>query len=268
MQTIDFIKGIGYEIISFPDGEKHLKINKLNRKDSVEIVCRICNSDDLFLLMQLSEILNRQCVTVEQITIPYLMTMRCDRLFSFEEAYSLRIVADIINSFKAQTVVLIEPHSDKSILLINSSFPKYLSLDFAPNNKNMIFCFPDKGAYARYSHKLYSKFKPIICSKVRNEFDGSLLEFTIEDKGDYKEGMSICVIDDLCDGGGTFIGIGNLLKEELDPENLILNVTHAIQQKGLEKVADVYDEVNITNSYKDWQDEEELPININVLKYY
>ena len=31
MQTIDFIKGIGYEIISFPDGEKHLKINKLNR---------------------------------------------------------------------------------------------------------------------------------------------------------------------------------------------------------------------------------------------
>ena len=158
-------------------------------------------------------------------------------------------------------------HSDKSLFLINSSFPKYLSLDFAPNNKNMIFCFPDKGAYKRYSHKLYSRFKPIICSKVRNEFDGSLLEFTIEDKGDYKEGMSICVIDDLCDGGGTFIGIGNLLKEELDPENLILSVTHAIQQKGLEKVADVYDEVNITNSYKDWQDEE-LPININVLKSY
>jgi hypothetical protein len=54
MQTIDFIKGIGYEIISFPDGEKHLKINELNRKDTVEIVCRICNSDDLFLLMQLT----------------------------------------------------------------------------------------------------------------------------------------------------------------------------------------------------------------------
>ena len=50
-------------------------------------------------------------------------------------------------------------------------------------------------------------------------------------------------------------------------KDLILNVTHAIQQKGLEKVADIYDEVNITNSYKDWQDEE-LPININVLKYY
>lgn len=267
MQTIDFIKGIGYEIISFPDGEKHLRINKLNRKDTVEIICRICNSDDLFLLMQLSDILNRQCVTVERITIPYLMTMRCDRLFSFEEAYSLRIISDIINSFNAQTVILIEPHSDKSELLINSGFSQHLSLSLVPITSNTIFCFPDKGAYRRYSYKLHSKFKPIICSKVRNEFDGSLLEFSIEDKGDYKEGMSICVVDDLCDGGGTFIGIGNLLKEKLNPENLILNVTHAIQKQGLEKVANVYDEVNITNSYKDWQDEK-LPINVNVLKYY
>lgn len=267
MQTIDFIKGIGYEVISFPDGEKHLKINELNRKDTVEIICRICNSDDLFLLMQLSDILNRQCVTIERITIPYLMTMRCDRLFSFEEAYSLRIISDIINSFNAQTVLLIEPHSDKSELLINSSFSHYLSLNLVPITSNTIFCFPDKGAYRRYYYKLNSKFKPIICSKVRNEFDGSLLEFNIEDKGDYKEGMSICVVDDLCDGGGTFIGIGNLLKEKLNPENLILNVTHAIQKQGLEKVANIYDEVNITNSYKDWQDEK-LPINVNVLKSY
>lgn len=267
MQTIDFIKGIGYEIISFPDGEKHLKINELNRKNTVEIICRICNSDDLFLLMQLSDILNRQCVTVELITVSYLMTMRCDRLFSFEEAYSLQIVANVINSFNAQAVILIEPHSDKSMFLINSSVPRYLSLNLVPNSSNTIFCFPDKGAYTRYSNKLYSKFKPIICSKVRNEFDGSLLEFNIEDKGDYKEGMSICVVDDLCDGGGTFIGIGNLLREKLNPENLILNITHAIQKQGLEKVANVYDEVNITNSYKDWQNEK-LPINVNVLKYY
>lgn len=266
MQTIDFIKGIGYEIISFPDGEKHLKINELNRKDTVEIVCRICNSDDLFLLIQLSDILNRQCITVDRLVIPYFMTMRCDRLFSFEEAHSLRIVAEVVNSLKAKDVILIEPHSNVLLSLVNNSIPLYKSPELG-NISNSIFCFPDKGAYLRYKNRIASDVKPIICSKVRDVSTGNLNGFEIISKGDYKEGMSICVIDDLCDGGGTFIGIGNLLKEELDPENLILNVTHAIQQKGLEKVADIYDEVNITNSYKDWQDEE-LPININVLKYY
>ena len=33
---------------------------------------------------------------------------------------------------------------------------------------------------------------------------------------------------------------------------LILVVTHAIQQSGLEKLAQVYDEVYISDSYKDW----------------
>ena len=106
MQTIDFIKGIGYEVISFPDGEKHLKIKELDRKDTVGINCRITNSDDVFLLMQLSDILNRQCIVVEKITIKYLMTMRCDRLFSFEQPFSLKIVADVINSFNAKKVLI------------------------------------------------------------------------------------------------------------------------------------------------------------------
>ena len=82
MQVIDFINKRGCEVISFPDGEKHLKINQLDRKDNVKIICRITNSDELFLLMQLSDILNRQCVVIEEIVISYLMTMRCDRLFS------------------------------------------------------------------------------------------------------------------------------------------------------------------------------------------
>ena len=67
MQVIDFINKRGYEVISFPDGEKHLKINQLDRKEDVEVICRITNSDELFLLMQLSDILNRQCVRVSKI---------------------------------------------------------------------------------------------------------------------------------------------------------------------------------------------------------
>lgn len=265
MQTIDFIKRKGYEVISFPDGEKHLKINELDRKDTVEIIFRISNSDDLFLLMQLSDILNRQCITVDRLVIPYFMTMRCDRLFSFEEAHSLRIVAEVVNSLKAKDVILIEPHSDVLLSLVNNSIPLYKSPELGSISNN-IFCFPDKGAYLRYKDRIVSDIKPIICSKVRDVSTGNLNGFEITSKGDYKEGMSICVVDDLCDGGGTFIGIGKLLKKELNPKSLTLNITHAIQQKGLERVANIYNEVNITNSYKDWQ-YETLPINVNIFDY-
>ena len=261
MQVINFITGEGYEVISFPDGEKHLKINELNKKEPVDVICRITNSDELFLLMQLSDILNRQCVVVDEILITYLMTMRCDRLFSLEQPFSLGIVANVVNSFHANTVTIIEPHSDVTLKLIKNSvaFRKMGKAD----DENFIYCFPDRGASQRYDAPRNSN--PIICSKIRDEKTGMLTGFKLEDKGDYKKGMDIFVVDDLCDGGGTFLGIEKVLRP-LCPRAIVLGVTHAIQKKGIEKVASVYDKVLITNSYKNWE-KEDLPHNVMVIEF-
>lgn len=258
MQKIDFTKGVGYKVISFPDGEKHLKINKLDRKDTVEIICRITSSDDLFLLMQLSDIINRQCVCVEKITIPYLMTMRCDRLFSFEQPFSLKIVADVINSFNAKKVVIIEPHSNTCLDLIKNSEARYTSKGLLEYPTTV--CFPDKGAFTRYASNMLMR-PYIVCSKVRDVETGKITSFSIDKVCDYKEGNEIIVVDDLCDGGGTFVGIAVKLRE-LKPSKLILAVTHAVQKEGIERVSGFYDKVIITNSYKDWDD---LPKNVEVV---
>ncbi len=259
MQTIDFTKGIGYEVISFPDGEKHLKIKELDRKDTVEIICRITNSDDLFLLMQLSDILNRQCVSIDKITIAYLMTMRCDRLFSFEQPFSLKIVADVINSFNAKKVLIIEPHSSTCLDLIKNSEAWYTSKGLLPYPTTV--CFPDKGAFVRYSNNMLMR-PHIICSKVRDVATGKITSFSLDEICMYKEGEEIIVVDDLCDGGGTFVGIASKLRE-LKPKKLTLAITHAVQRAGIDRVAGVYDEVVITNSYKDWDN---LPENVRILK--
>lgn len=73
------------------------------------------------------------------------------------------------------------------------------------------------------------------------------------------------VVDDLCDGGGTFIGIHNILKK-LNPSSISLWITHAVQLSGIEKVAAIYDKVYITNSYKNWFDEK-LPKNVMVRNF-
>lgn len=63
--------------------------------------------------------------------------------------------------------------------------------------------------------------------------------------------------------GGTFVGIASELRK-LNPTKLRLVVTHAVNYDGILKVAAVYDEVVITNSYKNWGVDEVLPSNVRV----
>lgn len=261
MQTIDFINGKGYKVIEFPDGELHLELKELDRKDSVNIKCRITDGNDLFLLMQLSDILKRQCMDVKRVDIYYLMGMRCDRLFDINRPFTLGIVADVVNSLNADKVVLYEPHSFRCITEIERSCYKDITQILANKlsfNKDYAFVAPDKGACVRYGSIDFS----VICSKVRNSDTGELLGFTAEAQTDVK-GKDLLVVDDLCDGGGTFVGLSPHLRE-LRPNSLSLLVTHAVQQRGIERVADCYDKVFITDTYLDWS-KSDLPKNVDVI---
>lgn len=255
MQIIDTRTGLGYKIIKFPDGESHLVLTNIDRKDSVIITCRIRNGEELFLMMQLSDVLKRQEVTVERLNILYLMGARMDRVVNFSEPYTLKIVADVINSFNARDVQILEPHSFKSLILIKNSH----EWSFNHNTKDYTICFPDAGAKKRYSHRRDC----IICSKIRDTSTGNLTGFKVENPQCF-EGGNIMVVDDLCDGGGTFMGLAPKIRE-LNPEKLTLSIVHAIQLSGIERVASVYDEVFITDSYRDWQNEI-LPKNVNVIR--
>lgn len=108
---------IKFEIITFPDGEPHIKLEGIDRKDKVIVVCRITSPKDLFILLQIGDILNRHEVTFA-LHIYYLMSMRMDRVISFNEACSLKVVSDLINSMNPESVNVLEPHSHKTEALI------------------------------------------------------------------------------------------------------------------------------------------------------
>lgn len=260
MQTIDFINKTGFEMVTFPDGELHLIIPELNRKESVTIKTRIASSDELFLLMQLSDILNRQCAVVEEIQIYYLMGMRCDRLFDISRPFTLKIVADVINSFNAHKVSVIEPHSDRTIDLINRScainLSERIAKQFIKDGKDFLFAAPDQGALKRYDLSWL-----VCCKKVRDAATGNLTGFEVMETCDLR-GQNILMVDDLCDGGGTFLGIAPKIRE-FGCKSLSLLVTHAIQLSGIVKVAKAYNEVYITDSFDAW-DAVGLPDNVHV----
>lgn len=260
MNIIDFTKGIGYKIIRFPDGEVHLQLDEINRKETSKVVMRIRNAEDLFLLMQLSDILHRQEVVIEELHIPYLMSMRCDRVFSFDRPFTLKIVGDVVKNVNARYVRIYEPHSSRALDVSYGGAVEIIVDYFLDGGSLGHICFPDRGAQDRYG--AYAPSNALLCEKVRNVDTGVLEGFKVVNPEVFNGG-EITLVDDLCDGGGTFIGLTTHLRS-LNPTKLRLIVTHAVQQKGIENVAKHFDEVIITNSYADW-DKIELPDNVKVI---
>ena len=52
---------IKYDLTTFPDGEPQISFpDEFDRKDSVKVMCRITSAEELFLLAQVGDILDRQ----------------------------------------------------------------------------------------------------------------------------------------------------------------------------------------------------------------
>lgn len=245
---------IKYTIFSFPDGEKQISIDsEIDRKKEIMVICRITNAEELFILMQVNDILSRHEVKWF-LYITYLMSMRMDRVMDFNRPFSLKIVSNILKNFSCYDVEVLEPHSDKTEDLMGSYgnyFLCTLDCDF-PEDSTIIY--PDEGSRERYqgflNNGFYKKRGMITFNKKRNLKTGKIESFEI----DYINltSKNFVFVDDLCDGGGTFMGELKVLKEKYPDGKFTLIVCHAVNEQGLRKVLDKFDKVITSNSYKDW----------------
>ena len=225
------------------------------------------------------DILNRMEVEWA-LVITYLMGMRMDRIMSFNEAFSLKIVTKTINDMHPDAVFVVEPHSDRTLKLINNSTPlmnHFAEAAMTDPEHNYMIVFPDAGAKLRYGEALENKVPMMTCHKKRDPATGKLSGFGIDNPevlNEYPECNAFFVIDDLCDGGGTFCGIADQLKELRPDFHRTLAITHAVAARGIYKVMDYYNDLFITNSYADWGNDQFVASNsdrifvLDTEKYY
>lgn len=262
MKIIDLINkqnsDIVYNIITFPDGEIHIKFTEeINRKEDYVIKCRVTNANELFILLQVGNILNNNQVEFA-IDIYYLMSMRMDRIISFNEAYSLKLVADLINSLNASSVRIFHAHSDKTLKLINNAvdMEQFYNKTVMPDiNKYDTICFPDAGAYKRYQNQINFFGKNTIVLKKRRNLDTGAIEGIEIDKENssiYYDIKNILVTDDLCDAGGTFLGAHKVLTDNFNCDNIDIFVRHMVNPIGIDNLCKTYNNVYFTQSYNDW----------------
>ncbi len=165
--------------------------------------------------------------------IPYLPYGRQDKDISNESTFSLYVFADIINNLDLDAVYTIDVHNydmfEAYFYNAHNIIPvTYIDNTIKSSNPDLIG-FPDKGAVERYS---FMTLPSVIGDKERDPATGYLVYKGISNDVDLN-GKSVLIVDDICDGGMTFILFSKLLYEKGASE-VNLYTTHGIYSKGID----------------------------------
>lgn len=240
---------IKYNLTRFPDGEPQISFpNEFDRKDSVKVICRITSAEELFILTQVGDILDRQEI-IWDLFITYLMSMRMDRVMDFNRPFSLKVVCNILNTMNYRHIMILEPHSEriKELLRTRCYSQEFNFKPYIDTQSNIVF--PDSGAYQRYK-TLFNCWAHIVFNKVRDLETGKIKEFSIREEFNCYY-PTFTFIDDLCDAGGTFLGELRVLKEKYPDSKFEIIICHSVNIEGLVKLCNNFDHVIVTNSYSD-----------------
>jgi len=246
---------IEFEQFTFKGGEPHIKIcPNFNTNEIVTITHRINSFNELGFVCVAVDALRRMGVEKINLFIPYFPAARQDRLMIVGEPLTVKVYADLINLMKFQKVTVFDPHSEVTPALINNceviSNLNFIREVIADIHLPLTLISPDGGALKKI-YKLSEALGGIDvveCSKSRDVKTGKLAGFKV-----YSDDLShknCLIVDDICDGGRTFIGLAKELKAK-NAENIYLAVSHGIFSYGIEELRKDFKEIYSTDSFNE-----------------
>lgn len=182
--------------------------------------------------------------------LPYLPYSRGDRRFIEGDCHGLATFAQVLNTANFDEVRTLDVHHFGRANMFIKNFvnviPKvqiYRAIaDFEDfTGSTIAVLFPDAGAEKRYRDLIPEDVQVFYASKHRNSATGKFDGFEVPTIPK----IPILMIDDLCDGGGTFLGIADMLPSD---GQYGLYVTHGIFSKGMESLNAVFQRVYTTDS--------------------
>ena len=194
---------------------------------------------------------------------PYFPGARQDRVMVQGEALTIKVYADILNSLNLNQITIVDPHSEVTPALLNNceviNNHEFIKKVLERIKKDVLLISPDGGALKKiYKVSEFLGGIPVVeGSKRRNVKNGKLEGFKV-----YEEdllGKDCLVVDDICDGGGTFIGLAKELKKK-NAGNLYLAVSHGIFNNGTEELQKYYTKIFATDSFRTIDEIEQIKL--------
>jgi ribose-phosphate pyrophosphokinase len=250
---------IEFKSFQFAGGEPHIKIaENFNPAEVVSITQRINSFNDLGLVCVAVDALKRMGCAQINLFIPYFPAARQDRVMVPGEPLSVKVYADIINALGLSKVIVFDPHSEVTPALLNNctviSNHSFIQQVVSNIGNEVKLISPDGGALKKiYKVSEYLGGVEVVeCSKSRDVKTGRLSGFKVY--ADDLEGADCLIVDDICDGGGTFIGLAEELKHK-NAGRLYLAVSHGIFSKGFGELSQYFTKIFTTDSIRDIEQE-------------
>jgi len=249
---------IEFQSFIFSGGEPHIKIKPdFDVSKTVTITHRINSFNDFGLLLLAVDALKRMDVKLINVFIPYFPAARQDRVMIAGEPLSVKIYADILNSLKLNKITVFDAHSEVTSALLDNCevVPNhdFIAQVLKKIGNDVKLISPDGGALKKiYKVSEYLGGIDVVeCSKSRDVKTGRLSGFKVYD--DNLQGVDCLIVDDICDGGGTFIGLAEELKKK-NAGKLYLAVSHGIFNKGFESM-NAFEKIFTTDSFREFEEE-------------
>ncbi len=243
-----------FQRMRYPAGESHLVINErvlplaLN---TLIVAPGIRNFEDIANLVQANAILDHVGIVYNDITwlVPYFPFGRHDRRRNIYDGLEIKQALEMVEHMN---VVTIDPHSDmlgqlkhipQRVVLeeMTKKFPSIMADD-------PVFVIPDNGATKKAMDWLGDR-DYVQGVKYRDPSTGKLSGFGIESGSITRamiHGRPCVIVDDICDGGGTFFGLAEELRRYVTPSCLKLIVTHGLFTKGTEALLKTFKHIYTT----------------------
>lgn len=264
-----FHEDTSYETKSFtfPGGEIQVQIPGLPGvlDGHVSVLARLQSTDDVLRLLLTAEVLSRVQRGWKRLVVPYFPYARQDRVMQHGEAFSLKVIAALINSLGFDEVVTCDPHSDVTSALVHRirTIPQVDLLVAHEDigriiHSGVTIVSPDAGATKKALAVAGHYRLPLLtASKVRDVATGAVTHTEVNG-GPARVGRDTLIVDDICDGGRTFIELAKVLREA-GAQRVYLYVTHGIFSQGLGVFAGLIDGIYTTDSFHSDHIHDRLP---------
>lgn len=253
------MEAIYFDYWEYPAGEVGIRVQDEVRQlhTLVAITARLTCANDILALLLIVDALKRQnpYVILDQLHIPYFPYARQDRVATVGDPHSLKVMVGLIENLGFRRVEVTDPHSPaiencfgKTFFEIAKHSTSRLKEIIASVGDNPVLIIPDEGAAKRI--RLWARLtgsETASFIKERDPKTGHLSGFRLID-GEVS-GRKCLIVDDICDGGGTFLGIAEELKKAGASESY-LYVTHGIFSAGYDKLCAAFTKIFSTDSYQ------------------
>lgn len=248
----------------FPDGAAHIKGAETLDPEKYQYQIadvRGLDHNDFFTLAMWAD----TCDYFGQdkvVLLPYLPGARADRGIPFGAS----VYGDFLSGLFIDQIITLDPHSPVAPKSISN--PDHFG---GKGNNVTVFPFeriikreiqsvesderpqpyvgviaPDKGAVGRASQAAKVMGVPVCRGEKSRDFEtGKLTGFHMIDE--LPDQGRLLIVDDICDGGGTFMGLAEAAG--LGPDRIDLWVTHGVFSKGFKDLAAHFGVIHTTDSY-------------------